>query len=48
MKNKLFEEFKKKMKEKGRVITLPKESPLRDILGIPYAEEVESLETQEE
>jgi hypothetical protein len=48
MKNKLFEEFKKKMEEKGRVITLPKDSPLRDILGIPYTEEVESLETQEE
>lgn len=48
MKNKLFEQFKEKMKEKGRVIILPKDSPLRDILGIPYTEEVESLETQEE
>lgn len=48
MKNKLIEEFKEKMKEKGRMIILPKESPLRDILGISYTEEVESLETQEE
>jgi hypothetical protein len=36
------------MEEKGRMIVLPKDSPLRDILGIPYTEEVESLETQEE
>lgn len=40
-----------KMAEKGRVVTLPKDSPLRDIFNIPYKEaeaEVESTETKED
>lgn len=41
--------FKERMAKKGKVITLPKESPLRDILGIPYPEEeVEPSNDKEE
>ena len=41
--------FKERMAEKGKVITLPKNSPLRDILGIPYPEEnVEPANDKEE
>ena len=41
--------FKERMAEKGKVITLPKNSPLRDILGIPYPEEnVEPAKVEEE
>lgn len=41
MKKSAFAAFKERMAEKGKVITLPKDSPLRDILGIPYPEEGE-------
>lgn len=46
----IFAAFKERMAEKGKVITLPKDSPLRNILGIPYPEieEVEPSESQEE
>ena len=41
--------FKERMAEKGKVVTLPKNSPLRDILGIPYPEEnVEPANDKEE
>ena len=41
--------FKERMAEKGKVITLPKDSPLRDLLGIPYPqEEVEPANDKEE
>lgn len=40
--------FKERMAEKGKVITLPKESPLRDILGIPYPEEEVEQTNKEE
>ena len=42
-----FEAFKERMIALGKVKVLPKDSPLRDILGIPYTE-VESTETKEE
>lgn len=49
MKKSAFAAFKERMAEKGKVITLPKDSPLRDILGIPYPqEEVEPSNDKEE
>lgn len=46
----MFADFKERMRMAGKVIVLPKDSPLRDLLGIPYEEEgeVESSESQEE
>lgn len=55
--NNVFEAFRQRMIEAGRVITLPKDSPLRAMLGMdepedteeaPQQEEVESTNTQEE
>lgn len=45
-----FEAFKERMIALGKVKVLPKDSPLRNILGIPYPEieEVEPSESQEE
>lgn len=49
MKKSAFAAFKERMAEKGKVITLPKDSPLRDLLGIPYSqEEVEPSNDKEE
>jgi hypothetical protein len=49
MKKSAFAAFKERMAEKGKVITLPKDSPLRDLLGIPYPqEEVEPSNDKEE
>ena len=49
MKKSAFAAFKERMAEKGKVITLPKDSPLRDLLGIPYPEEnVEPANDKEE
>lgn len=49
MKKSAFAAFKERMAEKGKVIILPKDSPLRDILGIPYPEgEVEPSNDKEE
>ena len=49
MKKSVFAAFKERMAEKGKVITLPKDSPLRDLLGIPYPqEEVEPSNDKEE
>lgn len=49
MNKNIFAAFKERMAEKGKVITLPKDSPLRDILGIPYPqEEVEPSNDKEE
>lgn len=42
-----FETFKERMIALGKVKVLPKDSPLRDILGIPYTE-VEPTETKED
>lgn len=47
--SKIFADFKERMRKAGKVIVLPKDSPLRDILGIPYPEEeVEPTESKEE
>lgn len=48
IKNDFFAGFKERMAKEGRVITLPKDSPLRDLFGLEYPGEVEQNNDKEE
>lgn len=47
IKNDFFAGFKERMAKEGRVITLPKDSPLRNLFGLEYPENVEPNNKEE-